>query len=688
MARGESADVSKADKRMAPLLPAEDRARLSLAAFQHAPQAVWLVDLDGVVLQWSITASRVVGEAPALGLHVWELPCWHEGAREHLRQAVALRGAPGTGFETSVVQADGQPFTADVTVAPFEAAGLGAGLFLRVDAFDVSERAGVEAELRASEAKFSGILSIAADAIITADDTMTVVHFNRGAEAIFRYSADEVIGRPLDILIPERYRTTHSAHVARFGAGPEQARRMGERREIFGLRSDGEEFPAEASISKLEAPGRRLFTVVLRDITGRKRMEEQQRFLSDTTALLVRTLDRPATAASIADAPVPFLADACLVDVITPTGEIRRTVSRHADPARAEPLRRIGEEFVPHSDSPSRVIDVLRTAQPEQIGTIDDDWLQAHTDSEQELAAYRALGATDMILVPMIARDQVIGCLTMITSKPRGYDELDFSLAKEFAVRSAFALDNAALYEAAQSATRARDDVLGVVSHDLRNPLSAIQMCARVLLETPPTDEESRRDLLEAVYQSAGLSHRMIQDLLDVANIEAGRLSVERRPEQFADIIGRATPMFQTQAADRDIELTVQVPDDLPPVLADEGRVVQVLANLVGNATKFTGAGGRVTIATTVVGEDVQIAVADTGPGIPPEQWELVFERFWHSRRGARQRGTGLGLAIAKGIVEAHGGRIWIESTVGVGSTFYFTIPLARRQVQAERSGR
>jgi len=219
--------------------------------------------------------------------------------------------------------------------------------------------------------------------------------------------------------------------------------------------------------------------------------------------------------------------------------------------------------------------------------------------------------------------------------------------------------------------------VLGVVSHDLRNPLSAIAMCARVMLESPPAEEEARRDLLTAIYQATGLANRMIQDLLDVSQIEAGRLSVERRAQRVDAMLAVATPIFTSQAAERQIALRVDVPGDLPAVLADEGRVMQVLANLVGNATKFTEPGGEVSITARRRDGEVEIAVADTGAGIPESQRALVFERFWHDRRNARRRGTGLGLAIAKGIIDAHGGRIWVESAEGRGSTFYFTLPVA-----------
>ena len=141
----------------------------------------------------------------------------------------------------------------------------------------------MDEELRASEAKFSGILSIAADAIITIDESHRILHFNHGAEETFGYSTNEALGQPLSVLLPERFRATHDEHINAFGRTAEPARRMGHRREVAGLRKDGSEFPAEASISKLELPGgTRIFTVVLRDITERKRAEDAERFLADT----------------------------------------------------------------------------------------------------------------------------------------------------------------------------------------------------------------------------------------------------------------------------------------------------------------------------------------------------------------------------------------------------------------------
>ncbi|HEY9225809.1 MAG TPA: PAS domain S-box protein, partial [Gemmatimonadaceae bacterium] len=194
-----------------------------------------------------------------------------------------------------------------------------AALYSRQTALErqVGEHAQAEQALRDSEAKFSGILAIAADAIITVDQTQRIVHFNQGAERIFGYPAEEIIGRHLALLIPPRYRPVHDQHIERFARAPEGSRRMGERREIFGLRGDGTEFPAEASISKLVAPDGILFTVVLRDITERKRAEEDERFMAEASRELAHALDFEAAVQATADLPVPRLADAAVVDLAT-----------------------------------------------------------------------------------------------------------------------------------------------------------------------------------------------------------------------------------------------------------------------------------------------------------------------------------------------------------------------------------
>jgi signal transduction histidine kinase len=227
----------------------------------------------------------------------------------------------------------------------------------------------------------------------------------------------------------------------------------------------------------------------------------------------------------------------------------------------------------------------------------------------------------------------------------------------------------------AEAAVRARDDVLRVVSHDLGNSLSAVLVTTTLLLRSLPEDGEVR-PRVASIRQLAEQMQRLRQDLLDVASIEAGRLSIEPDWHEPGELLEATRGHFSPVAAEKGVCLETRTEQELPPVVADRERVLQVLANLVGNALKFTPAGGRIELSAARVPEGVRIAVADTGPGIAPENLPHVFDRFWKTQGGNRH-GAGLGLAICKGIVEAHGGSIGVESRLAAGSTFAFTLPAA-----------
>jgi PAS domain S-box-containing protein len=232
--------------------------------------------------------------------------------------------------------------------------------------------------------------------------------------------------------------------------------------------------------------------------------------------------------------------------------------------------------------------------------------------------------------------------------------------------------------EALREAVYAREQTLAVVSHDLRNPLGSVSAAAELLLEVP-LPEERRRQQLETIRRSAERMNRLIQDLLDIARIDAGGLSV--RPEicHVPPLLREAADLVALRAGDSDVTLAVECDgEDMPRVRADHDRVLQVLTNLLVNGVRHTPPGGRVTLSCGGREDGMVILeVADTGSGIPEHDREHLFERFWRPD-GADAQGAGLGLAIVKGIVEAHGGRVWVESETGQGSIFRFTLPAAR----------
>jgi len=544
----------------------------------------------------------------------------------------------------------------------------------------LTERQRLEDERHASDAMFASILAIAADAVVTVDENYRIIHFNKGAEEIFGWTAADVVGQPLNSLLPERFRGHHNQFIDEFARSQEPARRMGHRREVAGRRRDGTEFPAEASISKLNLPGgRRVFTAVVRDITERRRAQENERFLVDTSARLSASLGYEEVLQTIAECATPTLADASVVDVLDGARFVRRAADGAApNEERHATLRALAEGAALTWDSPSPVVDVIRRGRPELVSEIDDAWLEAHEDDPEALSRWRRLGVRSMLVVPLTAGDRTLGAVTLLALNgrpPYGADAR--ALAEKFASHASLALENARLYREAKRATEGRDQVLGVVSHDLRNPLSAIAMCAKVLRDDKgEMGADERESLLTTIVQSAEWMNRLIQDLLDVASIEAGRLSLERGRQSAAALVTQAARMFEVEATQRRVQLEARAPAELPPMLADASRIVQVLGNLLNNALKFTPDGGRIVVGAEARVGTVVFFVSDSGPGVPVADQAHVFDRYWQSRRSANKRGTGLGLSIAKGIIEAHGGRIWIESAPGEGATFLFSIPV------------
>jgi two-component system, chemotaxis family, sensor kinase Cph1 len=230
-----------------------------------------------------------------------------------------------------------------------------------------------------------------------------------------------------------------------------------------------------------------------------------------------------------------------------------------------------------------------------------------------------------------------------------------------------------------QKAVQVRDDLVAVVSHDLKNPLGVIHLQVGLILRALPLDREGpwRRlhTSIDRIQRAADRMNTLIRDLLDLAKIEAGRFAIEPVPEELESLIEECVELFHPLAGQKRISLTQQVSQPEVWVCADRERIFQVFSNLLGNAIKFTPEGGAIQLTAEPVGGSVRFTVRDSGPGIPADQLPHLFNRYWQARKRSRE-GTGLGLYIAKGIIEAHGGQLWVESQVGSGSTFFFTLPV------------
>lgn len=415
--------------------------------------------------------------------------------------------------------------------------------------------------------------------------------------------------------------------------------------------------------------------------TAPRAVRSRWKFLAEASEHLDGSLEYQQTLKNVISLAVPAIADYAAVALMGTDGSMSWGWSSHRDPAKSDLAAQL-RGYSPDVKTPGvPAADTVRADHPLFFNRVDEALLRSIARDETHLSLLRELAPTSYISVPLRARDRLLGLLVFATIAGTGrtFAQSEVELAYEIGRRAALSIDHAMLFEEARQATRARDAMMAIVSHDLKNPLSTISMAVGFLLEDVIPDDGSRkteRQQLGAVQRAAERMFRLIRDLLDVSAIEAGQLSVGRRQLQpVPPLLDDAVDMLRTAAAEKNIELLVESPAALPMVYADRDRLLQVFSNLGGNAIKFTPGYGKVTIAARATDEEIEFSVTDTGPGIPEGDLAHVFDRFWQARKTAHL-GTGLGLAIAKGIVEAHGGQIRVTSAVGRGTEFVFTLPL------------
>ena len=306
---------------------------------------------------------------------------------------------------------------------------------------------------------------------------------------------------------------------------------------------------------------------------------------------------------------------------------------------------------------------------------------------DASLARYQPLFAEEEIgalaFVPLLHARELLGKFVVYFPGPRPLDPRDVQLAQTVAALVAQAVVRARLLETerrarreAEDAVRARDEILRIVTHDLRNPLGVVMVAATQMIRHDLPTAERRVALGETIQRAAERMEQLLRDLVDLASLQEGRLSVEVRPVSAPDVVTAALEQFAALAETKGVGLSARIPDSLALVAADFHRTVQALSNLLSNAVKVLPKGGAIDVRVRDDGKFARFSVVDTGPGIPADELARIFERYWRSPK-APYAGTGLGLSIVRGIVEAQGGTIWAESEPGRGATFHFTLPFA-----------
>lgn len=637
--------------------------------FEGAGIGITLADAEGRLLAVNPTFEQMLGytEAELVGLPYLEIT-WPDDLAVGREEYRALVGGSLARYQVDkrYRRKDGTAVWARLTVSRVEGAAGAVQAIGMIE--DVTERVEVEEERR----RFS--------AIVEATPDLVAVGSVEGRVQSLNPAGRRLVGIPDDLDVTSlSVADFHPPEVTRLvvrEAIPKALRDGSWRGETTLRALDGRLIPVlQVILSHRTASGEvECLSTVMRDISDRKRQEESQRFLAEAGRRLGSSLDAGTILDRLLRSLVPGLADYCLIDRIGEDGQIERVGALHARPEAQAAVERLGA-WPLAAEQLLGPAEVLRSGEPQLVAEVTPAWLRAVSRDEAHRACLEALGAKSEVMVPLSAGGEVLGVVTLgRTDAGRRYGPEDLALAVQLTERAAVALENARLFHESQQATHLRDEVLRVVAHDLRSPLRTVSVYADLLLDEEK-DEEAREHL-EIILQAAERGAHLIEDLLDVARMEAGSLAVNPEPLEVAPLVEEALAQARALALEKGLAVAADVPRDLPRVAGDRERLMQVFSNLLGNAIKFSPPGGRVSMRVAQVDGEVRWSVSDTGPGIPEALQPRLFEPFWQALGGTRE-GAGLGLPIAKGIVEAHGGRIWVETAEGQGSTFHFTVPLA-----------
>ena len=596
----------------------------------------------------------------------------HEPVENPATTALREGRIVGLADHTVLITKDGTERAIDDRAAPLrtETGKISGGVLIFRDVTETRRAAEVHLRL-------SAIVESSDDAIISKTLDGIIVSWNKGAERIYGYTAEEVIGKPLSILIPPD-------HPDELPEIMEQLKR-GERIEHFEtkrLRKDGSQVDVSLTISPVKRADGEIIgaSKIARDITVRKRAEQTTRFLADASAALAELTDYESTLQKVASLAVPLFADWCAVDVQEADGSFRRLAVTHIDPAKEQLVRELEGRYPPRLSDRHGVMKVLRSGQPDWAAEIPDSLLTELAQDEEHLRLLRNLGLKSYICVPLKSRTKALGALTFVTAESsRMYNAQDLQAAEDLAHRAVIAVENASLLAALKDSDRRKDEFLAMLAHELRNPLAPIRNAVQILRAKGPPEPELQwaREVIDRQVQQMT---RLVDDLLDVSRITKGKIELRKERVDLAAVVNSAVEASSPLIQKWGHELTVTIPPEPIYLEADLTRLSQVLMNLLNNAAKYTNQGGRIWLTAERQSDKVLIRVKDTGIGIPAEMLPRIFGMFTQVDRSLErsQGGLGIGLTLVQRLVEMHGGTVEAQSAgPGRGSEFVLRFPVA-----------
>ena len=636
---------------------AEAELRRVYHALQHAPDGVIWWGRDGYVVEANIMAGVLFArpKETIVGMHARELsPGMTDQKFEMLWQVISTRTVD-TPSEQAALRPDGST-TPIETLSKF--IDFGGRQYICTFMRDITERKAAEIlllerkkELEIEINKSQALLEGAPDATLIVDKDASIRIVNRAAEKLFGYPRNELIGKPIETLIPRRFHPGHPKLRNAYIANP-TSREMGTGRELAAVARDGREFPVEISLSPIEGAG--LVASSVRDITERKAAETALRAAKEAAEAASRSLTRERTLLRSLIDTIP--------DVITvkdSKGAFTVVNQAYAGFVGRKPEDLVGKsafDVLPEETARQFREQDQHVIESDRKIVVEEPW--EHPDGRTPLIESAKLPLKDedgsTIGVILVGRD--------ITERKAGEEAL--RVAKE----------------TAEEATKAKANFLATMSHEIRTPMNGVMSMAQILDQTRLTSEQ--KDLTKTIRQSAEALLTVINDILDFSRIEAGKLPIERIGFDLMDVVEGVLDLLAPKAEEKGLKLLFSLEPDLPATATgDPSRLRQILLNIGSNAVKFTES-GHVLLhvrATERSGASTRLRfeVRDSGIGLTPEQQGKLFKAFGQADSSTSRRfgGTGLGLSICRNLCELMGGTIGVESEVGQGSTFWFELP-------------
>ncbi|OAN50741.1 histidine kinase [Paramagnetospirillum marisnigri] len=516
---------------------------------------------------------------------------------------------------------------------------------------DITIRKQAQTSLENTVGWLKGVMDTVVDGIITIDETGTVLSFNPAAQRIFGYGADEVVGRNVNMLMPEPYHSQHDGYISSY-LGSGLKRIIGSGREVVGLRRDGTTFPLDLAITEMRDGNMLTFIGVVRDITQRKRVEDaliqgEARFRAQANRLQA-IIDNMAQGIAVFDGDDTLIAlnRAALRMLSLPGGEIK--------PGAIDISLFI--TLLAVSDRPAG----------EDAVRITSDLAESIRERPEMVFEH----AADSGMVMEVRSSSMPGgglILSFTDVTDRKHTEQTLRHAKDEAERG----------------NRAKNTFLANISHELRTPLNAIIGFSEMMKHEifGPLEPANYRTYVDDIHDSGMHLLELINDILDMSKAEAGMTDLQESPVDVIEVIRTSIRLMTRRASNSGIQIVDSLPDRLPLLLADERRIRQVMLNLLSNAVKFTDDGGRVEISAHLTQfDDYQITITDNGIGMTPEDLTRVMEPFVQAdtRLSRKYEGSGLGLPLTKALVNAHGGQLLLDSAIGRGTSAIVTFPASR----------